>query len=585
MSMLRAVVAAGVLIAVQPLSGQEISNPDLFAKSLEAAAQAAELYGSYDNPAELRRIAEIGYRVAQESGYDDFPFSFFLVDIPVPNAFALPGGHIFLTRGMLDLGADDDMLAGLLGHEIAHVVKQHGMKMQRRAALLNALSQALVAGVMIATSDSDSGGVPEAYDPFGRSGSSRGDRVMGAAAAGVVVSELLLRSYSREFEDESDDEGQRWAAAAGYDPNGYARLMQLMRERLPESQQFGYWRTHPFFDSRVRAAGVRQELLKIQTAKPADAADDYRRRTQSALLDFEPRRKNAQATAEDRREFLETAALTAWPRGEEANRIRLSRLHAARESELAKAPLEQDFGELIATYRATTEEVETVDPESPLLATLEREIAELDERRLERYPEAREVFAGGIFQTGFLETFLSNFPRAEERAAVALALGDAYSRLRRPEEAVEMYLVAAASGRDPAAEPSAELSEHTRRATAGLRNLAPFLDDLAALQQLASEADDPEVRRLASDRLDESATAYDELANGAAYLKRYPDSDLAPAVTDRLNTLADALYGEAILYQRVGDHGKALERIRDILTQAPYSPAADKLRQGATVAS
>lgn len=582
MSMLRAVAAAGVLVAAQPLSAQEISNPDLFAKSLEAAAQAAELYGSYDNPAELRRIAEIGYRVAQESGYDDFPFSFFLVDIPVPNAFALPGGHVFLTRGMLDLGPDDDMLAGLLGHEIAHVVKQHGMKMQRRAALLNALSQALVAGVMIATSDSDSGGVPEAYDPFGRGGSSRGDRVMGAAAAGVVVSELLLRSYSREFEDESDDEGQRWAAAAGYDPNGYARLMQLMRERLPESQQFGYWRTHPFFDSRVRAAGVRQDLLKVQTAKPAD---DYRRRTQQALLDFEPRRRNAQTATGERREFLETAALTAWPRGEEADRIRLSRLHAARESELAKTPLEQDFGKLIATYRTTTGEVETVDPESPLLATLGREVAELDKKRLERYPEAREVFAGGVFQTGFLETFLSNFPRAEERAAVALALGDAYSRLRRPEEAVQMYLEAAASGRDRAAEPSAELSSHTRRAIAGLRNLAPLLDDLAALQQLASEADDPEVRRLAGDRLDESVTTYGELANGAAYLKEYPDGDLAPAVTERLNTLADALYGEAILYQRVGDHGKALERIRDILTQAPYSPAADKLRQGATVAS
>ena len=56
-------------------------------------------------------------------------------------------------------------------------------------------------------------------------------------------------------------------------------------------------------------------------------------------------------------------------------------------------------------------------------------------------------------------------------------------------------------------------------------------------------------------------------------------------MTERLNSLADDLYGEAILYQRVGDHGKALERIRDILTQAPYSPAADKLRQGATVAS
>ncbi len=277
--------------------------------------------------------------------------------------------------------------------------------------------------------------------------------------------------------------------------------------------------------------------------------------------------------------MLETAALTAWPRGAEADRIRLARLEAAREVELEKAELERDFGRLVAAYRATRDEVESVDPESPLLATLDREVDRLDAERRTLYPRAREVFAGGVYQTGFLETFLSNFPRAEESAAVALALGDAYSRLRRPEEAVEMYLEASAGAL------GAETSEHGSRALSGLRNLTPLLDDLGALQRLAAEASDPEVRRLASDRLDQAASTYAELANGAAYLKRYPESELAPAVTRRLNALADELYGEAILYQRVGDHGKALERIRAILTEAPYSPAADKLRQGATVAS
>ena len=93
--------------------------------------------------------------------------------------------------------------------------------MQRRATLLNILSQTLLAGVLIATHDDRDDYIPPTggYDPS----DPRSDRVMGAAAAGLVVSELLLRSYSREFEDEADDEGQRYAAGAGFDPTGYRR--------------------------------------------------------------------------------------------------------------------------------------------------------------------------------------------------------------------------------------------------------------------------------------------------------------------------------------------------------------------------
>ena len=224
------------LLSLSPLSAQdmedrEVENPDLFTKSLEAARQAVEFYGAYDDPQELRRVSEIGYRIALETDFTKYPFSFFLVDIPVPNAFALPGGQIFITRGMLDLGLSDDMLAGLLGHEIGHVVMNHGMRMQRRATLLNVLSQTLLAGVIIATDNSRDDYVPPTggYDPS----DPRGDRIMGAAAAGLVVSELLLRSYSREYEDEADDEGQRYAAGSGFDPD--ASLSDLLGRRVDQA--------------------------------------------------------------------------------------------------------------------------------------------------------------------------------------------------------------------------------------------------------------------------------------------------------------------------------------------------------------
>ena len=106
-------------------------------------------YGGYDNPTELARVNRIGYELAQQSDFQKFPFTFGLVDMPVPNAFALPGGQIFVTRGMLDLGLDDDMLAALLGHEIGHVTLEHYKRMQRKATLLNVLGNLLVVGVML----------------------------------------------------------------------------------------------------------------------------------------------------------------------------------------------------------------------------------------------------------------------------------------------------------------------------------------------------------------------------------------------------------------------------------------------------
>ena len=236
------VALLGLLVTLAlpaPAPAQTVEKRELFKKSLQAAAQAVEYYGDLDRPEELRRVAEIGYRLAQESLFQEMPFTFYLVDMPEPNAFALPGGQIFLTRGMLDLGLDDDMLAGLLGHELGHVALEHGIKMKRRANLLNIISQAVLAGVIIGA-DSGSNQPTNPYDPTGGERSNSGDIIYGTAAAGAVVSELLLRNYSREFEDEADEEGQRLAAAAGFDPDGTSKLMDNMRAHMPQSREYGY---------------------------------------------------------------------------------------------------------------------------------------------------------------------------------------------------------------------------------------------------------------------------------------------------------------------------------------------------------
>ena len=184
------------------------------------------------------------------------------------------------------------------------------------------------------------------------------------------------------------------------------------------------------------------------------------------------------------------------------------------------------------------------------------------------------MLGGGIYETAFLVAFLSNFPDAPEVPKVALSLGDAYSRLGNQTDAIAQYMTAST-----AAPESAE----GKRAGMGLKNLAPTLKELAALQQLANQDADAELKRLATDRLASVVKSYDTLENGAEYLRRFPEGPHAPAVLERMNILAENLYGEIVLYQGFGDSVKALSRINQVLTHAPFSPAATKLRERAVL--
>lgn len=557
------------IASAAPLRSQEppvISDPELFSRSSEAALEALKLYGTYENEEHQERLQRIGYAIAGHSGFSKYPFSFFLVDMAIPNAFALPAGHIFVTRGMLDLGLSDDMLAGLLGHEVAHVTEEHFLRMRRRATLLSVLSQVLTVGVLIGASQSDS----DTYvDGWGvrRSEDRTGSLVQGVAATGMLVSELLLRSYSRENEDEADEEGQRFAAAAGFDPDGTRQLMAKMEERLPQDQSFGYWQTHPFFEDRVRAARARQGLLKMQDARRVEG---YRQSTQKVLLSF----ADTHRASPELVRLIEDSALAAWPAGAEAEAIRLARLHDLRQEEQSKPALARDYGSLLGVYEEHLEEVAELTPESSFLAHARAEMERLRADRDALYGPAVEILEKGVYETSFLETFLSNFPASPHAPEVALALGEAYARLSRETEAVENLLQAWRTG---------EGGETAERARRGLKTLAPRLERLAALQSLSALEEDPDLAELARRRLEIMVTRFDELENGAEFLERYASTELTPKVLARQDALADELYKEVILYQRVGDNAKAVQGIHRILTLAPLSDAAKRLGEQAVV--
>lgn len=577
-----AVALAWSLASATAAPGVEISNPALFEKSLAAAAQAVKHYGLLDDPEAQERVNRIGYELAYHSDFDDYPFTFAVVDTSVPNAFALPAGQIFVTSGMLDLRLSDDMLAALLGHEIAHVTSEHFLKQKKRAAKWNTLSALLSVGLIAASSGDRRDGYIGPYG-YTRDQSPTEAAAQAALLGGMAITELVMRSYSREHEDESDEEGQRLAAAAGYDPNALAALMARMGERISQSKAYGYWQTHPFFDSRVHAAEARGRYLATLEPEPAEEVDAYRSETQAVLLAFAERETKERPGAtpggkpatSPELDLLNELALHAWPSGAAAESLRLQKLHQLRDVELARLGTSRDYGRLIADYRGQMESVRSLTPDSPFLAVLGNELADLRRQSEELYRQSIGVLDRGVFETPFLEAFLSNYPDSPRAPRVALLLGISYSRLGRETDAVEHFLMAWES--EPAEDIQEDGESPAAAAQRGLRNLAPVLTRLGSLQHLALQQRDAELGQRAEDRLGKLVGDYDDITSGSEYLERFPDGPYAGEVEEQLNRLADVLYKEMLTYQDLGDAGKAITRANQILTHAPHSPSARRI--------
>ena len=221
------------------------------------------------------------------------------------------------------------------------------------------------------------------------------------------------------------------------------------------------------------------------------------------------------------------------------------------------------------------EQVRSLTPDSPFLAVLGNELAELRRQSEELYGQSIRILDRGVFETPFLEAFLSNYPDSPRTPGVALLLGISYSRLGRETDAVEHFLVAWES--EPADAIEEDGDSPAAAAQRGLRNLTPVLTRLGSLQHLALQGRDPELGERAEDRLGKLVGSYDDIASGAEYLARFPDGPYADEVEEQLNRLADVLYKEMLTYQELGDAAKAIARANLILTHAPYSPSAQRI--------
>jgi len=178
-------------------------------------------------------VRQVGERLATHSPHAGVDYTFSVLDLPEPNALALPGGYVYVSRGLLALLNSEDELAGVVGHEVGHVAARHSVRRVTRAAPIG-----VVSGVGAAV--------------VGMVSPVLGDVVGGV---GSLSNELLLAPYGRDQEREADRVGAELSAKAGWDPHALASsLRTLEREAVLENaraDRLSFFATHPPLPERV----------------------------------------------------------------------------------------------------------------------------------------------------------------------------------------------------------------------------------------------------------------------------------------------------------------------------------------------
>ncbi len=217
--------------AINPLTGKRelalVPESQEVAMGKQAAEEVGATMGFVDNAELQKYVSDIGMALAAKSERPDLPWSFKVVDDPVVNAFALPGGPIFITRGLLTHMGSEAQLAAVMGHEIGHVTGRHAVRQMSKALVAQG---ALVVGMAVS------------------------DTVAGLGELGMGGLQLLFLRYGRDAEREADDLGYRYSVNTGYDvramPAVFATLKRVSEasggDRLPS-----WMASHPSPDERI----------------------------------------------------------------------------------------------------------------------------------------------------------------------------------------------------------------------------------------------------------------------------------------------------------------------------------------------
>jgi predicted Zn-dependent protease len=241
----------------------------------ETSQQVAALFGTYRDSKLERYVTDVGNRVLATShlrrpGIDEqirkTPVTFGVLDSPIINAMALPGGYIYVTRGMLAHLNNEDQLASVLAHEIGHVAARHAARQTWQQQLGQGL---LLGGVLL--------------------GQGLGLPAQDILNLGSMAAQLIFLRYSREDELEADKLGVEYSSAAGYDPREAVGLFETL-DRIQEKEGQGmpsFLATHPDPGDRIRR--IRELTARMPRGRQPFADSRYLNANAGLVLGEDPR--------------------------------------------------------------------------------------------------------------------------------------------------------------------------------------------------------------------------------------------------------------------------------------------------------
>src|SRR5688572_17048895 len=207
----------------------DVSNEEELALGRENAEKINQAIPLVSDPRAVGYLSALGKNIAAKTSRRDLEWHFAIVNSAEVNAFALPGGYIYVNRGLIERAETLDQLTGVLGHEIGHVVLRHSVEQMKKTTGAN-----IGITVICAVTSLCDGGLSQ-------------------VAINIAGSALLAR-YSREDEIEADSQAVINVVAAGFDPDGIPEFFQkLMEERGRDPSVFDtFFASHPIEESRVR---------------------------------------------------------------------------------------------------------------------------------------------------------------------------------------------------------------------------------------------------------------------------------------------------------------------------------------------
>lgn len=276
--------------AVNPVTGKSelafysMSEQEEVSLGKKAFPEAVQrMQGEYDDQHLKDYVTAVGMRLAKVGHRPNLPYTFKVVNDSSPNAFAMPGGNIAITRGLLVALESEAQLAAVLGHELGHVTARHSVQNLQRGILLNMGLQVL---------------------SYGSSGTSYS---ILARQAGQVAGAILDSSYSREEEREADRLGIDYMVKAQYSPKGAVELQELLAKKSDEGESQwlqGLFRTHPFSQERRRDNQYyidSKYSWALNNAEYESGVGDFKRamaplmKTKEAYGDYDKAREKEQA--------------------------------------------------------------------------------------------------------------------------------------------------------------------------------------------------------------------------------------------------------------------------------------------------